>query len=309
MTANFVANGHAPLPHLGALRVQGADAISFLQGQLTQDFALLKPDHARLAAWCSPQGRMLVSFVGFQLHDADEPAVLLVLWRDRLEAVLKRLRMFVLRSKVQISDVSDTLAIHGLLGSTVAELAPAVSRPWQRLHTAQADVVALWPAAQTARALWVGSSGQEPPAGDLLDTATWLQSEVMSGVAPVMTATADAYVPQMLNYESVDGVNFKKGCYPGQEVVARSQFRGTLKQRAYVGQVFGQALNGDEIWVAGADGSHVGSVALAAPLIAGHTDVIASIKISALNQSLAIGSPEGPALTQLHLPYALAQDI
>ena len=191
----------------------------------------------------------------------------------------------------------------------VAELAPAVSRPWQRLHTAQADVVALWPAAQTARALWVGSSGQEPPAGDLLATATWLQSEVMSGVAPVMTATADAYVPQMLNYESVDGVNFKKGCYPGQEVVARSQFRGTLKQRAYVGQVFGQALNGDEIWVAGADGSHVGSVALAAPLIAGHTDVIASIKISALNQSLAIGSPEGPALTQLHLPYALAQDI
>ena len=314
MPVNFVANGHAPLPHLGAIRVQGADARTFLHGQLTHDFALLKPGHARLAAWCSPKGRMLVSTIGFETApDASgAPTFLLVLWRDRIEAMLKRLRMFVLRAKVQLADVSDELAIYGLLGEAVHTTAPELQTAWQATHIAQADLVRLLPAGDTALALWLGPQGQAPQApaaGPLLATGTWLQAEVRSGVAPVMTATAEAFVPQMLNYESVDGVSFKKGCYPGQEIVARSQFRGTLKQRAFVAQVAGAAQPGDEVWQTGPDAGAVGTVALAAPELGGLSDVIVSIKLSAQNQAQAIGHADGPKLGPLHLPYALAEDI
>ncbi len=311
MTANFVANGHVPLPHLGAIRVQGADARSFLHGQLTHDFALLKPGHARLTAWCSPKGRMLVSAIGFEVAPGEdgEPAFVLVLWRDRIEAMLKRLRMFVLRAKVQIADVSDALAIYGLLGDAVSSTAPELRSPWQTEHVANADLVRLMPAGDTVMALWLGPQGQAPAAGPALPTATWLQAEVGSGVAPVLTATAEAFVPQMLNYESVDGVSFKKGCYPGQEIVARSQFRGTLKQRAFVAQVQGAAQVGDEVWLTGPDAGPVGTVALASPVHDGVADVIISIKLSAQDQPLAIGSADGPKLGTLSLPYALAEDI
>ena len=311
MTANFVANGHVPLPHLGAIRVQGADARSFLNGQFTHDFALLKPGHARLTAWCSPKGRMLVSAIGFETAPAEagEPTFVLVLWRDRLEAMLKRLRMCVLRAKVQLTDVSDSVAIYGLLGEAVTTTAPELRSVWQTEHVANADLVRLMPAGNTARALWLGPPGQAPAAGPALPTGTWLQAEVLSGVAPVMTATAEAFVPQMLNYESVDGVSFKKGCYPGQEIVARSQFRGTLKQRAFVAQAQGAAQVGDEVWLTGPDAGPVGTVALASPVHGGVADVIVSIKLSAQDQPLAIGSANGPRLGALSLPYALAEDI
>lgn len=323
MTAESLAHGHVPLSHLGAIRVQGADALSFLHGQLTQDFLLLKPDQARLAAWCSPKGRMLVSVWGWRCatEDGAEPAVLLVLWRDRIEAVLKRLRMFVLRAKVTLSDVSDALAIHGLLGDAATAAAPGLSQAWQREHRADgADVVRL-PLAfrpgdatgEYARALWVAPAGQGPE-GTERPLADWLSAEAWSGVAPVMTATAEAFVPQMLNYESVGGVNFKKGCYPGQEIVARSQFRGTLKQRAFVGRAHGAAQNGDEVWTTGDDASAVGTVALASPAGNGNGDgqwVIVSIKLSAVDAGvpLAIGSATGATLDGLGLPYELAEDI
>ncbi|ARU05456.1 hypothetical protein CCO03_12845 [Comamonas serinivorans] len=334
MIANSVAPGHVPLAHLGVIRVQGPDAIAFLHGQLTQDFALLPPDQARLAAWCSPKGRMLVSLIGFSsvVAEGAEPAVLLVLWRDRIEAMLKRLRMFVLRAKVTLTDVSDELALHGLLGDTALAAAPELQRSWQRAHRADGvDVVrlpgAMPPAAlsgasgqalpELARALWVAPRGQMPE-GPALPLAAWLTAEVWSGVAPVMTATAEAFVPQMLNYESVGGVNFKKGCYPGQEIVARSQFRGTLKQRAFVGRVQGAVQNGDEVWTTGEDAGVVGTVALAAPAEsadpaeAGSAPwVIASLKLSAVDERLplAIGGASGPALAGLGLPYALADDL
>jgi folate-binding protein YgfZ len=263
---------------------------------------------------------MLVSMWGWHCAAAEgaEPAVLLVLWRDRVEAMLKRLRMFVLRAKVTLTDVSDELAIHGLLGDTATAAAPDLSLAWQRAHRADgADVVRLPPAVlpagdELARALWVAPAGQVPD-GPALPLADWLTAEAWSGVAPVMTATAEAFVPQMLNYESVGGVNFKKGCYPGQEIVARSQFRGTLKQRAFVGLAHGPAQNGDEVWTTGDDAGPVGTVALASPANSngdGHW-VIASLKLSAVDAGtpLAIGSATGPALDQLGLPYKLAEDI
>ncbi|MFP5486648.1 MAG: YgfZ/GcvT domain-containing protein, partial [Gammaproteobacteria bacterium] len=146
-----VLNGVSPLPHLGVLRVEGEDATRFLQGQLTQDFALLRPDEARLAAYCTPKGRMQASFIGFKRADDD---VVLVMSRDILETTRKRLSMFVLRAKAKLTDASDGFALYGLAGEAALAAAPA-GPPWSRVACGSATVVRLYPADGQPRCLWV----------------------------------------------------------------------------------------------------------------------------------------------------------
>lgn len=138
----------------------------------------------------------------------------------------------------------------------------------------------------------------------------WTWGEVRSGIAPVTAATAEAFVPQMLNYESVGGVNFKKGCYPGQEVVARSQFRGTLKRRAYLVHAEGVLRAGQDVVHAADPEQAAGQVALAAPAPGGGFDAIVAIQVAAAQEGrLTAGTVDGPALTLLPLPYALLADV
>jgi folate-binding protein YgfZ len=133
--------------------------------------------------------------------------------------------------------------------------------------------------------------------------------EVMSGIAWVELATFEAFVPQMLNYESVDGVNFKKGCYPGQEIVARSQFRGTLKRRAFIVQSAAPMTAGQEVFSSLDASQPCGLVAQAANDGASHVAVV-ELQLSATeNSSLHLGSADGPVLILLPLPYALRDDI
>ncbi len=293
--------GVAALPRLGVIRAQGEDAASFLQGQLTQDMVQMKPGEARLAALCSPKGRMLASFVACRVA-ADE--FWLVCSRDLLAKTLKRLSMFVLRARLKLSDASDELALHGMIGAA-ASAATAGDQP-------AAAFVAPLPAADgAARALWIGTTGSAPPTGEALSAEQWDWAAVRSGVAMVTTPVAEAFVPQMLNYESVGGVNFKKGCYPGQEVVARSQFRGAIKRRAYVGQVAGAAQAGQDVFAATDPEQPVGLIAQAAVAPAGGTAVIAVLQVAELARSSAlhVGGADGPALAGLAIPYALAEDI
>ena len=224
-------NGIAPLSHLGVIRVEGEDAAKFLHGQLTQDFALLDMQHARLAAFLSAKGRMQASFIGFK-RSATE--VLLVCSLDLLAPTLKRLSMFVLRAKAKLSDATADFALYGLAGDTIKTIAGSALPAWSKADFDQDTIIHLYPAAGQPRALWIAPQGSPAPQGPQLDPSIWLWSEVQSGVATLTAPLVDAFVPQMLNYESVGGVNFKKGCYPGQEVVARSQFRGTLKRRTYL---------------------------------------------------------------------------
>jgi folate-binding protein YgfZ len=177
--------------HLSVIRATGADAASFLQGQLSNDFVLLKPNQWQLAAYCSPKGRMLASFWGIKLASSPESQdICLVLSKDIAAATLKRLSMFVMRAKLTLASTDDILpelfANHGL--------------------------------------------------------AAWSAREVSRGIARITAPLVDLFVPQMLNYESISGVSFKKGCYPGQEIVARSQFRGAIKRRTYLVDV-SQALS------------------------------------------------------------------
>ena len=304
---NPTLNGITPLTHLGLIRVQGEDAAHFLQGQLTQDFALLGADQARLAGFCSAKGRMQASFIGFKRSPTD---ILLVCSRDLLAPTLKRLSMFVMRAKAKLNDASEEFSLLGLAGSAVNALAGSVRPAWTKSDLDTANLVHLYPADGTPRALWIAPVGEAVPAGEALSVAAWQWGDVRSGIATVTLPIVDAFVPQMLNYESVGGVNFKKGCYPGQEVVARSQFRGTLKRRAYLVHSSALMKAGDEVFGSADLSQPCGTVAQAAQAPQGGFDAIVSMQTSAVDgPGLRLGQADGPVLALLPLPYELLADI
>ena len=299
--------GVAPLPHLGVVRALGEDAANFLHNQLTNDVLLLKDDQCRLAAYCNAKGRMQASFVLFK-RSAQE--VLLIGRRDLLAPTIKRLSMFVLRAKVKLTDASDEFQLLGLAGQTANALLPEVEEdPWQRHSVNGADVLTLYPALDQMRALWIAPKDLPPPQGPSLSAELWQVGEVMSGIAWVEQATFEAFVPQMLNYESVEGVNFKKGCYPGQEVVARSQFRGTLKRRAYIIHCDQAMQAGQEVFSNRDASQPCGMVAQVASDGGAHVAIV-ELQISAIEGArLHLANVEGPQLHLLELPYPLRDDI
>lgn len=298
-------NGVCPLQHWGVLRAQGSDAAKFLHGQLTNDVALLPIGHARLAAYCSPKGRMLASFVLVKRSD-DE--LLLVCQRDLLAPTLKRLSMFVMRAQVRLSDATDAWALWGVAGATQL---PGLSAPWSTATAGDASVVQLYPADGVGRQLWLAPVGSSAPAGAALAPAVWDWSDVASGIASVQAATAEMFVPQMLNYESVGGVNFKKGCYPGQEVVARSQFRGTLKRRTWVARLGHAAQAGHEVFAGNDAEQPVGQVVQAAAVPDGSGDWLAllCLQTGADMADLWLQPGRRGAIHLQSLPYALLEDV
>ena len=300
-------NGIAPLSHLGIIRAAGEDAASFLHNQLTNDVLLMKEGQCRLAAFCNAKGRMQASFVVYK-RSAEE--VLLICRKDLMGQTVKRLSMFVLRAKAKLSDASDEFQLLGLAGDTaLAALKGAPAEPWQRQAAGAADVLTLYPALDQPRAFWIAPKEVAAPTGPALSADLWQVGEVMSGIAWVELATFEAFVPQMLNYESVDGVNFKKGCYPGQEVVARSQFRGTLKRRGFIAQSAVPFNAGQEVFSSLDATQPCGLVAQAASDGASHVAVL-ELQLSATeNSSLHLGAADGPVLSLLPLPYALREDI
>ncbi|MFM9901429.1 MAG: YgfZ/GcvT domain-containing protein [Polaromonas sp.] len=303
-------SGVVALTHLGVIRATGADAATFLQGQLTQDVVTLGLDEARLAAFCSAKGRMQASFVVFK-RSADE--ILLVCSLDLLAATLKRLSMFVMRAQAKLTDATAEFALYGLAGSAIESVANQAIKPWAKADVDAQNIIFLPPAAGVARAVWCSPVGTPAPADPALDLAVWRWLAVQSGLAMVTQPIFEAFVPQMLNYESIGGVNFKKGCYPGQEVVARSQFRGTLKRRAYLMHTDSAPAIGQEVFHASDSSQPCGLVAACAANPSGGFDALVSMQTSAAADSaygkLTLGAADGPVLSLLSLPYALLEDI
>lgn len=291
--------GVAPLPQLGVIRARGEQAATFLQGLLTQDVEHLPVGHGRLAALCNAKGRMLASFVACRQAPDD---FLLVCSQDLLADALRQLARFVLRSKVRLDEATADFRLRGLLGGAATQGGPGATA-----HAAESPLtVALAPADTVPRVLWLAPAASAEPAGAPLAASDWAFAAVRSGVATVTAATTGQFVPQMLNYESVDGVSFRKGCYPGQEVVARSQFRGAVKRRAFVAQVDGPAHAGDAVHAA-ASGQPCGTIAQAAPAPGGGTAVIAVLGQEAVDAGMAlqVGLPTGAPLLAPRLPYPL----
>lgn len=305
---DFDFNGICHLEHLGVIRAQGEDATKFLHGQLTQDVALLTGGQARLAAYCTPKGRVLASFVLVKRSVDD---IWLVCPRDLLASTLKRLSMFVMRAKVSLKDATGDFKIFGLLG---ASQAVPTMEAWAAASPApDVSVVQLYPCETTGRQLWLATADATPPppAGPQLNARIWALSEVASGVATVEAATSELFVPQMLNFESVGGVNFKKGCYPGQEVVARSQFRGTLKRRTFLAYADQTLLPGDEVFAGEDKEQPVGVVVQAAALSDGATGCMALLCLQTgadMAHLRTADAPEG-AIQLMPLPYTLLEDV
>jgi folate-binding protein YgfZ len=303
-------DGVARLHHLGVILIQGEDAAKFIHGQLTQDFSLIAPGEARLAAFCNAKGRMLASFVGFKNLQGD---VLLVCSRDLLASTLKRLAMFVMRAKARLTDASESYPVWGLASSATKAIAAAAQQPWAKAEwgaegSAQ-TVIQLYPAGAVARQLLIAQH-QETPDGEPLSESLWQWGEVQSGVATLSAPLVEAFVPQMLNYESVGGVNFKKGCYPGQEVVARSQFRGTLKRRTFLAHCGGELQAGQEVLANNDPEQVAGMVVQAAPAPGGGYDALVELQLSYQNAPLSVGGADAPSsLALLPLPYELLEDL
>jgi folate-binding protein YgfZ len=250
---------------------------------------------------------MLASFVGVKLA-ADE--IVLACSHDLLAPTLKRLSMFVLRAKAKLSDASAEFTLCGVAGTSLQALAPEAALPWSARTLGRATLVELYPAAEQRRALWLAPADEPRPAGPELPLAAWQWGEIASGVAMLSSPVTEAFVPQMLNYESVGGVNFKKGCYPGQEVVARSQFRGAIKRRAFVAHADAALAAGQEVFHPEDAEQPVGLVVQAAPAPEGGWGAIVSLQLTAAGAAdLRAGSASGPILTLQPVPYPLLADV
>jgi folate-binding protein YgfZ len=203
----------ARLNRYGLLSVQGPEARDFLHAQLTVDIKNLPAERAALAGWCSAKGRLLATFLVVPRADG----FLLQLSRDLAAPMAKRLTMFVLRSKVKVADESDAWAQYGCW-----DVDGPAGVAWDgdrgRVPVGERRYLHLQPA--DAPALQANASEE-----------AWTLQEIRAGRPLITAATQDQFVPQMVNLETLGGVDFKKGCYPGQEIVARAQYRGQVKRR------------------------------------------------------------------------------
>lgn len=297
--------GALRLTDWGVIRARGADAASFLHGQLTQDIDHLADNQARLAGYCSAKGRLLASFIVWR-HGADE--ILLACSADVLAATLKRLSMFVLRAKCKLDDASADWFLYGLAGDAARGwlAADAPAAVWQVAPCLEGQVLRLPDAQGTARYLLALPATAEAPTLPALEADAWRWLEVHSGVARIVAPTVEQFVPQMVNLELVGGVNFQKGCYPGQEIVARSQYRGTLKRRAMVFDSDADLQPGQEVFHSADASQPAGLVANAGRLPNGPSSALVEVKLAALGSgSWHLGAADGPLLQQAALPYEL----
>lgn len=284
------------MSHWGVIRAQGADAAKFLHGQLTQDVLHLGRSQARLAGYCSAKGRLLASFVMWMPADDD---VLLACHASVLPATLKRLSMFVMRAQCRLSDATADIGLLGVTGDR-ARSATGDLPVWGRRDSDDGSWIRLPDVAGIARA-WRVTKAPAPEAVDPVALAAWQRLEIDSGIVTIEQATVDQFVPQMLNFELIGAVNFQKGCYPGQEVVARSQYRGTTKRRTFLYACDAPVAAGQEVFHSEDPAQPAGLVAGAAPP---PSRALVEVKLSAVEGgSLHLGTIDGPLLTPCPMPY------
>jgi folate-binding protein YgfZ len=265
-------------PSNALIRVSGDDAADFLHNQFTNDVKALTPGDAQWNGWCTPKGRLLVTFALAR----DAAGYLLMLPAPFAEAVTKRLRMFVLRSKVRIDDVSAATPRFGLWGGAMP-----------------AGTFALGP----SRGVAFGAQ----PGGQPATLEDWALSLIRDGVVQVVPGTQEDFVPQMANYELVGGVSFKKGCYPGQEIVARTQYRGILKKRAVRVHCASPLVPGESVYSEAFGDQSAGTIANVAPSPEGGVEALVVAQLEAIARGdLRHGSLAGPRLEILPLPYAIS---
>lgn len=287
----------APLPDWGLIHATGADAQSFLHGQFTNDMLALAADGAQWNGYCSAKGRLYAAFLVWR--DGGE-GFYMAADRALLPGLVKRLRMFVLRAKVVLEDVSDSFHIQGLVG-------PDTPAPMSVARKDHATLIGLPPVHGVARSIAVSGMAAAFESGLIAGAADdWQRLMIHAGEVWITPATQEQFVPQMVNLDAIGAINFKKGCYPGQEIVARAHYRGAVKRRAYLAHVEAPAKAGDALFATDMNGQESGLVANAAPAPGGGSDVLAVIQIQSHAQAqIHLGAADGPQLHFAELPYIL----
>ena len=297
------------LSALSVLRITGLDAAVFLQGQFTDDVAALGPGEAQYGAWCSPKGRMLANFL---IRRSGESIFEMLLPESLSEAIAKRLRMFVLRSRVTVIDASGESVRLGVGGPGAGDaigraLGPApvvgdvASFDDQLVAALPGPRYVITVAADAAAPCWERLASACRPAG----FAAWQWLTIRAGVPVITAPTSDLFVPQAANWDALGGISFQKGCYAGQEIVARTQYLGRLKERLALAHLDGAPpAPGERLYSAAFGEQACGTIVNAAAAPGGGTDMLAVLQLAAAESGdVHLGAPGGAPLLLSALPY------
>ena len=298
------------------LRVSGADAVGFLHGQLSSDVKALRRGEGQYWSYNSPKGRMLANGVLWRAPSADDVIMMLVA-ADLGEAIRRRLAMFVLRARVQVDDVTEGRVLLGLAGAGAAQAvreALGVVVPAAPTAATFGDEATLF-ALPDGRYVLVAAAPQGAIVqaalarhASIVDADVWRWLGIAAGVPWIGAATTDQFVAQMVNWDTLGGVSFRKGCYPGQEIVARMQYLGRLKERLFAfrtdafdvapaARLYSSAFGADQ---------PCGTIVNAAPHPGGGVALLAVVQLAAVEaDDIALGSAGGPRLRRHALPYAV----
>lgn len=304
-----------PLTQYSLLTATGPDTASFLQGQLTADVARLATDASRLTAWCSAKGRMLACL----RLTRDASTWYLRLPASLAAAVHQRLRLFILRAQIELHDASTERVLLGVAGNaSPAQLSEAIGATPDTanavIHSGAISVVRLPDAVprfelhgpvEAMERVWNTLSSQVRPVG----SDAWTLQEIRAGLPEILPQTQDAFIPQMANLDLLGGVNFDKGCYVGQEVIARTRNLGRLKRRMYRLRSDADSCPAPatELLVRDTRGAQsVGQIVRAAPVPEGGFEALAVVAMDQVDRGeIHLGDIGGPKVTVLPLPYAV----
>ena len=307
----------ADLSHYALIEASGDDTVEFLQGQLTNDIKLVTENTGQLSAYCNPKGRILANFRIFKRNDN----YFLRLRSDISEATLKRLRMFVMRSKVELIDRSNELSRMGIAGSnaskalsnsfknlpentddsctekgiTLVKLAGTLPR--YEAHGTDEDIKSLWESLQKD-AVAIGEN-------------SWNLLTIRAAIPEIVSETVEEFVPQMVNLQAINSLSFTKGCYPGQEVVARMHYLGKLKRHLFIGSADNKNLpvSGTPVMTSDENEQKVGKIVTASWSGEKKVEFLAVLQIEkAAKEQLHIGTSTGATLQLFDLPYSIEKD-
>ena len=302
----------ADLSQLALIAFTGEETVAFLQGQLTNDVRQLHADTAQWNGYCRPKGRLLGNFLMWRQGDD----YVLQMSGDIRESVQKKLAMFIMRSKTKARDASNESVRLVIAGARAADAVKTEfgALPDAPMKSVQAEcgtairvgedkfVLSLSP--DSAERVWQALTQSATPVG----APVWDGLRLNAGIPMITAATQDQFVPQMVNLEVIGGVSFQKGCYTGQEIVARSQYLGKLKRRMFLAHTEGEAAPGDSLYSADMDGQATGMVVNIAPAAEGGLDLLAVMQVgSAKSHTMHLQSLDGAELTLKPLPYALPE--
>jgi len=312
-SSSFTESGFAALSQFALITASGADAVAFLHSQLTSDIKSLETDHASLAGFCSPKGRLLATMLVWKNNDTITIGVPLELQ----ESLQKRLQMYVMRAKVVLDNVTAARSVFGIFGAAalqqLAEWFPTVSLQPYELISSAAGVLLRVPDVHGIERYQLITTGEfagqiDTKLSALLERLpenVWTLSEIHAGIPHLTLATQEKFVPQMINYELIGGVNFKKGCYPGQEIVARTHYLGKQKRRTVLAHIPNNTVaSGMEVFASSDLEQPCGMVVNAALNNVGGSDCLIEIKTAVLADTV-VQLSSGEVCQWLPMPYPL----